>query len=69
MTDSIAYGGLSLYEPIRALSFNLHEFSADAIHADQQLGDVLNLTSALKNNMLILNVVEDQNGDGIYDRA
>ena len=69
MTDSMSYGGLSSYEPIRALSFNLQEFPADSQGADQQLGQLLDLTSALKSNMLILDVVNDQNQDGVYDQA
>ncbi len=69
MMDAIQYRDFIRYEPIRALSFDLAEFSSNYQLADQQLGKILDLTSALKSNALILNVVGDQNQDGIYDHA
>ncbi|WP_111860553.1 poly-beta-1,6-N-acetyl-D-glucosamine N-deacetylase PgaB [Acinetobacter sp. CFCC 10889] len=69
MTDSIHYKAFPLYEPIRALSFDLGQFSTNYSQADQQLGQILDLTNALKSNALLLNVVEDQNQDGVYDAA
>lgn len=69
MTDSIHYKAFTLYEPIRALSLDLGQFSQNYAQADQQLGQILDLTNALKSNALLLNVVEDQNRDGVYDSA
>lgn len=69
MTDSIHYQNLVRYAPMRGLTFDLGEFSQDYRQADQQLGQVLDLTSALKSNVLILNAVSDQDKDGIYDHA
>lgn len=69
MTDSINYKVLTQYEPIRALNLDLGIFSQNYTQADQQLGQILDLTSALKSNALILNVLEKPNNNGKYEYA
>ncbi|MCH7295510.1 poly-beta-1,6-N-acetyl-D-glucosamine N-deacetylase PgaB [Acinetobacter higginsii] len=61
LTGFMKYGQRQAYEPIRAVQFDLAQFSQDNTQFNQQLGSLLNNLSTLKTNTLIVNAFTDQN--------
>lgn len=70
MTEFVKTEQLENYNPIRALTVDLKQFKSQNVEQGNQiLGSALNQISALSTNTLIFNALNDENKDGIYDKA
>lgn len=70
MTEFVNYHKLDNFDPVRSMGLNLKQLEANSIEEEnQKLGLVLNQISAVASNALVVNVLKDENQDGIYDQA
>ncbi|QIO08566.1 poly-beta-1,6-N-acetyl-D-glucosamine N-deacetylase PgaB [Acinetobacter lanii] len=70
MTEFVNYQHLANFEPVRSMGLDLKQLEANSIdEGNQKLGLALNQISAVANNALIVNVLADENQDGVYEHA
>lgn len=63
-------GDDAILQQARMISFPMHQLQAENLEqSDVKLGELLNAMSALGNSHLSLDVMADQNADGVYETA